>query len=297
MDAGIKMRWEIILRNYLEYLSEKYGDKDIGEKFRYIIENLDNNRFRNRVLIHDNEVVAYSFLVPSRYRDRDIANIGFTDKKFCNEIRSKDLVNWVLLNSSRMYTVLDDVFNDSGEAEKALSGMNFKKIVRKKMCIETGILNDLNVNIKCSSYEEANLPELCDAEFKAFEGTDDSFLLPYYHEDRVKNMIETIHGEDTEIIPSASFVSNVPVIKGAIIAVREKHTGAIFISDLFVDKNNQNTGIGKNLLYRSLSALSSLGYKEACLYISETNPAVGFFKKLGFRDMDRDGYTIYVRRN
>ncbi len=297
MDAGIKMRWEIILRNYLEYLSEKYDDKDIGEKFRYIIENLDNNEFKNRVLLHDNEVVAYSFLVPSRYRDRDVANIGFTDKKFCNEIRSNNLVNWILLNSSRIYTVLDDVFNDSGEAEKALSGMNFKKIVRKKMCIKTGIIGDRNVNIKCSSYEEADLSELCDAEFKALEGTDDSFLLPYYHDDRIKNMIETAHGEDTEIISGASFVSNIPVINGAIIVVREKHTGRIFISDLFVDKNNRNTGIGRNLLYRSLSALSDLGYKEACLYISETNPAAGFCKKLGFKDIDGAGYTVYVRRN
>ncbi len=297
MDSGIKMRWEIILRNYLEYLSEKYEDKDIDEKFRYIIENLDSNEFKNRVLLHDNEVVAYSFLVPSRYRDRDVANIGFMDKKFCNGMRSNNLVNWILLNSNRIYTVLDDVFNDSGETEKALSSMNFKKIVRKKMCIKTGIKTGRDDNINYSSYEKADLSELCDAEFKAFEGTDDSFLLPYYHEDRIKNMVETTHGEDTEIISSASFVSTVPGINGAIIAVMEKRTGRVFISDLFVDKNSRNTGIGRNLLYRSISVLSDLGYKDACLYISETNPAVEFYKKLGFEDIDGAGYTVYERRN
>ncbi len=164
MDSGIKMRWEIILRNYLEYLSEKYEDKDIDEKFRYIIENLDSNEFKNRVLLHDNEVVAYSFLVPSRYRDRDVANIGFMDKKFCNGMRSNNLVNWILLNSNRIYTVLDDVFNDSGETEKALSSMNFKKIVRKKMCIKTGIKTGRDDNINYSSYEKADLSELCDAD-------------------------------------------------------------------------------------------------------------------------------------
>ncbi|MGC8608401.1 MAG: GNAT family N-acetyltransferase [Thermoplasmata archaeon] len=295
MNSDTRMRWDLILKGYMDYLSKRYHEKNMEEKFRNIVENLNNNEFKNRVLIHENEVAAYAFLIPSKYRDRDIANMGFIDKKYCNSLRSENLVSWILLNSDRAYTIIDEVFNDSGDAENVLLNKGFKKIARKKMCLHTENPKFNETEYRYVAIENVDISDLSDAEFRAFSDVDESYFIPVHRDDRINSMRDTLHGDETEIIADASFCFIDAAIKGAIITVREKQSGRAFISDLFVDKNYRNRGIGLGLLQKAVSSLFRDGYRDVCLYVSESNHALKFYQDAGFTEADGEDYTVYVK--
>lgn len=81
--------------------------------------------------------------------------------------------------------------------------------------------------------------------------------------------------------PSMSFIfveNN--VIRGAILCGHDGRRG--YIHHLAVHKDCRKRGVAKKLVKRVLSSLNDLGIKKCHLFVFKNNPAVSFWKNIGW---------------
>jgi ribosomal protein S18 acetylase RimI-like enzyme len=84
-------------------------------------------------------------------------------------------------------------------------------------------------------------------------------------------------------------------LAGFVLCVEQTSQRAL-VADLAVGPEFRRQGLGEALLRRSLRALVALGYREATLWVTDTNePARRLYEKLGFQT-SRTGLVLHWRR-
>jgi ribosomal protein S18 acetylase RimI-like enzyme len=106
-------------------------------------------------------------------------------------------------------------------------------------------------------------------------------------DDAIAEVARTIDGAYGPLVPGASFV----------VADEDRAVGAILvtlwedrplIAHVIVGPSRKRTGLGTELMLAASNALAASGHEELDLFVTEANePAVRFYRKLGFRTVER----------
>ncbi len=306
--SNIKIDWAPILEGQIKYLEETYPDIAIRESFKGIIDLLNSNKIKSRVILSGINVAAYGFVMESQnLDDRIYGSLGFTDPAFANETRLRNLLEWAenIASSMRRYLMINEIFNAESLGEKYLIDRGYTKHRRDAMIIW---LTDQSLKpekfpaeFEVTEIYGTTYQEYAKAEYAAYEGTPDRILFHTSSEmDRFTLAKSIFDGSYGEIIPSASFVvRHHGKLIGSVLATKKKtsaNTKAALIADIFVDSSYRGNGLGTTLMLNSLERLKSLGFDYAELWVTEGNQARHLYESLGFRQQDRKHEIFYYRK-
>ncbi|MCL4348873.1 MAG: GNAT family N-acetyltransferase [Candidatus Thermoplasmatota archaeon] len=297
-----RLNWEVILKKEIDFLSKKYPDLDIKGSYSSVIELLNENKIRYRIIMHKNELVGYAYIMDSTDKsDRLYADIGFTSPKKITEDRLKEIFEWLtgIASKEKKKLMLNPVINGNETSEKYLTDSGFKTIVRKRMVMD---LNDYKYNkldekYDISGIDDINMDLYSDAEYEAFKYTSDKFLFSNKREDRLQTVVNLFKGEYGEIIKEVTvIIKNKGRISGAVVSSRLGFDRA-FIVSIFVKRAYRKTGMGKYLLFTALNRLKALSYHYVFLWVNAENFAKDFYLHYGFKYDDYPDEVIYYLPN
>ena len=70
--------------------------------YRWVIDDLNSNRMRSRVIMSVDKVIGYAFLYPATgFSDRNFASFGFLDPVAANRERSILLLDWAIAECTK----------------------------------------------------------------------------------------------------------------------------------------------------------------------------------------------------
>ncbi|MHB1708847.1 MAG: GNAT family N-acetyltransferase [Thermoplasmataceae archaeon] len=304
-----KLDWNLILKNYIEFVEARYPDYPVRKTFDPIIEKLSNNQLRSRVVIAGTEVAAYAYLLDStEMPDRIYASVGFLNEKYYSAERLKNLVEWISSESGRdrKIPMLNEIFNATGEWEKVLYNAGFRRVRRTRMQIDLHKMEFAKIetpeSIKILPFGALNPESYADFNFHSYLGTEDAILYSSTPEQSLATAKSLFNGEYGKIIQDASFsIYSGDKLSGYVVFTSGEGTkpggGIPLLADITVAGDLRGKGIGKALLMRSLFELQRLGYLKAVLWVSDTNPATQLYKAVGFTDANQpDEIFFYIPR-
>ena len=305
-----KLDWNLILKNYIEYTESKYPDYPVRKSFDPIIEKLSNNQLRSRVVIAGTEVAAYAYLLDStEMPDGIYASAGFLNEKYYSAARLKNLVEWIRSESlrDRKIPMLNEIFNATGDWEKVLYDVGFRRMRRTRMLIDLHKLEfgkiETPESIKILPFGALTPESYSDFNFHSYLGTEDAILYSSTPEQSLATAKSLFNGEYGKIIQDASFsIYSGDKLSGYIIFTSGEGPrsggGIPLLADIAIGGELRGKGIGKALLMRSLFEMQRLGYLKAVLWVSDTNPAKRLYKALGFTDANQpDEIFFYIPKS
>ncbi len=287
-ENNYKINWELILKREIDYLSKKFPDLDVKNNYQNIIDLLNNNKIKYKIMLNKNDFIGYAYIMDSVEKsDRLYADIGFISSKKINEVRLKEFFDWIadIAKKSGKKLMLNPVFNGNDLTEKYLENIGFKKIVRKRMVIDLNEYkyNSIEINYNISGIKDINEDLYADAEYESFKYTPDKILFSNKREDRLKSVHGLFDGEYGEILNEASLIiKNKGRIIAALISAQLGFDRA-FIVSLFVKREYRKKGIGKYLLLSALNRLKALSFHYVFLWVNNENFAKDFYLKNGFK--------------
>jgi GNAT superfamily N-acetyltransferase len=293
-----RLNWDVILKKEIDFLSKKYPDIDIRGSYTSIINLLNENKIKSRIILNKNEFIGYAYVMDSSDKsDRLYADIGFISQKKITEARLKELFDWLIgiAKESRKKLMLNQIFNGNEISDKYLETLGFKTIIRKRMVLD---LNEYSYrktveNYDISGIDGLNMDLYSDAEYEAFKYTSDKYLFSDKREDRIQTVKNLFNGEYGEIIPEVSFIlKNKGRISGAVVSSRLGFDRA-FIVSIFVKRAYRKKGIGKYLLFTALNRFKALSFHYVFLWVNAENFARDFYEHYGFVYDDYPDETIY----
>lgn len=307
---NVKLDWNLILKNYIEYTESKYPDYPVRKSFEPIIQKLSSNQLRSRVVIAGTEVAGYAYLLDStEMPDGIYASAGFLNEKYYSAERLENLVEWIRSESGRERKIpmLNEIFNATGEWEKVLYNAGFRRMKRTRMLIDLHKMEfgeiETPESIKILPFGVLTPESYADFNFHSYLGTEDAILYSYTLEQSLATAKSLFNGEYGKVIPEASFsIYSGDKLSGYIVFTSgegpKSGGGVPLLADIAIGSELRGKGIGKALLMRSLFEMQRLGYLKAILWVSETNPAKQLYKAVGFTDASQpDEIFFYIPRS
>ena len=307
---NVKLDWNLILKNYIEYTESKYPDYPVRKSFEPIIQKLSSNKLRSRVVIAGTEVAGYAYLLDStEMPDGIYASAGFLDEKYYSAERLKNLVEWIRSESGRERKIpmLNEIFNATGEWEKVLYNAGFRRMKRTRMLIDLHKMEfgeiETPESIKILPFGVLTPESYADFNFHSYLGTEDAILYSFTPEQSLATAKSLFNGEYGKVITEASFsIYSGDKLSGYIVFTSgegpKSGGGVPLLADIAIGSELRGKGIGKALLMRSLFEMQRLGYLKAILWVSETNPAKQLYKAVGFTDASQpDEIFFYIPRS
>ncbi len=304
---NVKLDWAPILEGQIKSLESLYPDIPVRKSFEGLIQELNANRLKSRVILSGINVSAYAFVAPSTdYGDRIYGSIGFTDPSFATEERLSNLLAWLedMARLQRKYLMIDKMFNAEGLEEKYLQSHGFTKFRRDRMTLDLG---DYKIQENNQIGAEQSVPitkirpeAYSEAQFQAYTGSVDQILFnsvdPKERLSFVKKMFDGRYGM---ILKDASTVLTADGrIIGASVCTDYKtlkDTRTSLLVDIFVNKEFRGKGYAGKLLKISLNGLKKLGFEECQLWVSAGNPATKLYEKAGFKQSGTSEIFYYKK--
>ena len=307
---NVKLDWNLILKNYMEFVEAKYLGYPARKTFEPIIEKLANNLLRSRVVISGTEVVAYAYLMESGEMPNELyVSAGFLSEKYYSNARLKNLIEWIKSESVRddKIPMLNEIFNATGEWEKVLYGAGFKRVRRTRMQI---VFHDREFSVSefpkfVSAFPFSKISPEAYAEFnyRSYLGTEDAILYSLTPEQSLI-MAHSLFNEDYgKIIQEASFSIFVgDRLSGCIVFTDgngpKSGDGTPLLADISLATEQRGRGMGKIMLTRALYEMQRIGYQKAVLWVSDTNHAKELYKGVGFSDANQpEEVFFYIPHN
>ena len=305
---NIKMDWAPILEGYVRYLEDLYPDIPVRESFLKVIERLNSNEIKSRVILSGVNVAAYAYIMESKEKtDRIYGSIGFVDEKYCTEERINNLLEWVSSEAKKngRYIMMNEIFNSTEVATRALEKAGFKTVIRERMEIDLlafkGEKRDFHNEVEVSGINNLNIREFSRFEYEAYKDSEDFILFPTESADERAEMTTAIFkGQFGEVIPDASIVLRKGSdIVGAVIATDGRMPGredVPILADVFVTREHRHKGYAKNMVTSSLLALKGLGHTKAYLSVNSRSNAKKLYLSLGFQVSEYGKETIFYKK-
>ncbi len=293
---NVKLDWGPILEGQIKHLESLYPDIPIRKSFHPLIESLNANRIKSRVILSGINVSAYAFITPSNeHTDRLYATVGFTDPQFVSAERTGNLMKW-LEDTARIqnrYLMLNEIHNAEEKTDEYLFPRKYSKFVRKRLILDLNEIPQIDTPIE-GKFEsipigKVNFEKYSDSEFSAFSETADQILFNSTNRrERIEFSKGLFAGKLGKVIePASKILSANGNIVAASLATDYRSldgTKTALIANIFVDKKFQGKGIAKHLLVDTLKSLKNQGYEECALWVSTGNPARNLYDKFGFKD-------------
>lgn len=297
---NVKLDWSAILENEISYYEKVLDSSNIREMYSGIITMLDQNNLKSRVIISDNVVVAYAFLIrPNDFSDRMYAHFGFETDIAVNTTRLDTLITWARneARSSGLLLLFNAPFNGGKCFTDYVKEKGIDVIERVEMKGSTkpsGIGSRLPDHLSLISIEMADIEEMDRSLIEAFREEREYILISKNKKDRITKWHELLEGKASgKIITSASpvLVSGGRIVAMAISTFKE---GIPLISDLFVLPEYQGKGIGKYLLDHIRENLKE-AFEEVSLWVDRNSHAFSFYKKNSFSQTGKDEVIYFFR--
>lgn len=304
---NVKFDWAPILEGQIKHLESLYPDIPVRKSFGGLIQELNANRLKSRVILSGINVSAYAFVAPSNdYGDRVYGSIGFTDPSFATEERLSSLIIWLedLARLEKKYLMIDRIFNADDLDESYLTTHGFTKFKRDRLSLDLG---DYRIHEIRNIGAEQTVPVIkvkpevySEAQFKAYEGSVDQILFNSDDSmERLSFVKKMFDGRYGSVLKDASpvFIRDEKVIGASVCTDYKliKGTRASLLVDIFVRKEYRGKGYAGNLLKMSLNGLKKLGFEECQLWVSEGNPARKIYEKAGFRESGTSEIFYYKK--
>ena len=297
---NVKLDWSAILENEISYYEKVLDSSNIREMYSGIIAMLDQNNLKSRVIISNNVVVAYAFLIrPNDFSDRMYAHFGFETDTAASTTRLDTLITWAR-NEAR-YSGLLLLFNAPFNGGTCFTGYVDEKGIESVERVEmtgstrvSGILSKLPDSIKIISIEKADIEQMDRSLIEAFREEREYILISSNKKDRIAKWHDLLDGKASgKVITSASpvLVSGGKIIAMAVSTYEDRIP---LISDLFVLPEYQGMGIGKYLLDHIRENLKET-FAEVSLWVDRNSHAFSFYKKNSFSATGKNE-TIYFFR-
>lgn len=303
---NVKINWAPILEEYIEHLEEKYPNIPVRSSFSLIIDDLNNNRIKSRVILKGAEVAAYAYIIESSEQtDRAFVSIGFIDRKYANDERLRNLIDWAQeeVKKKGKFIMMNEIFNGGEAAEVVLNELDFRKLVRDRMDLSLKDIVTEKVEVPSdllvSGLEGVNVKEYADAEYDAYLGSEDEILFSSTNGLERAKMVESIlAGRYGRVISEASKVlrQNGNIVAAILVTDGRTHnqmTSDPMVVDIFVNNKLRKRGIGRYLLYTAIDAMKQKGYGNLHLWVSTGNNARYLYKKVGFVKSDYPEEIFY----
>lgn len=305
---NIKMDWAPILESYISSLEGLYPDVPVRESFKQVIESLNNNELKSRVILSGVNVAGYAYIIESREKtDRLYGSVGFIEEKYCTEDRLGNLIDWLSAEAkkSNKYIMINEVFNGKDAASKVLRDKGFKRIVREKMELDLNSFMEEKRSypdyVQASGINNLKVKEFSRAEYSAYQDSGDIILFPSESEDERVNMTNSIFkGQYGKVIPEASIILRKDgEIVGAVIATdgnKPGSQGIPIIADIFVSRELRGKGLGKALIINSLLVLKSLSHHRVQLSVNSDSIAKKLYESMGFAESEYAKEIIFYKK-
>lgn len=308
--SNVKIDWAPILEGYIQYLEKKYSDIPVRPSFSSIIDELNNNKVKSRVILKGIEVAAYAYIIESREEsDRMFGSVGFTDSKYCTDDRLNNLMHWILDEARKInkFVMMDEIFNCNEKSGITLKQLGFKKITRNRMDLRIGNFTkekaEISSDLLSSGLRGINVNDYARAQYEAYSDSDDAILFSGVSEAERTRVVESIlAGRYGRVIADASKVLRKDgKIVGAILVTDGRTHGRReddpMIVDIFVSKEYRRKGIGYHLLSAAIDSLKHKGYSNVHLWVSSSNEASVFYGKSGFVKSDYPQEVFYYKKD
>ena len=297
---NVKLDWSVILENEISYYEKVLDSSNVREMYSGIIAMLVQNNLKSRVIISNNVVVAYAFLIrPNDFSDRIYAHFGFNSEMAANTTRLDTLIAWAIndARSSGLLLLFNAPFNGGKCFSDYVKEKGIESIERVEMKGSTevsGIGSKLPDYANLVMIENADIQEMDRSLIEAFKGEREYILISRIKEDRVTKWHELLDGKSFgKVITSASpiLASKGRIIAMAVSTYKEKIP---LISNLFVIPEYQGKGIGKYLLDHIRKNLKD-AFHEVTLWVDRNSGAFSFYKKNHFYETGKEEVIYFFR--
>ncbi len=293
---NVKLDWGTILTPYIRHLEEQMPGENLRERFTPIINDLNANRTKSRVIFSSAKPAAYAFFIFPRFNgDRIYSNIGFTEKENFTEERFRNLVEWLFneAETAKRFLAIDAPFNVPEEEIGILKEKyNLQKVERISLSLSLESFTSDKTLIPggytVQPLSAISLAEYSEIEYNSFRESNEGILFSSSREDRIA-FTEAVFRERLfgEVLAKPSFL----LYKGSEIA------GSIFYTDMaasgarnsallasiFVIGKFRRMGIARSMLGSSLEILRNLGFGTVILYTnSENDASLKLYREFGF---------------
>lgn len=302
---NVKVDWAPVLESQISDYEEKFPDRGIRETFQGIIDDLNANRIKSRLILSGKEPAGYAYyLLPGTMSDRILGNLGFVDKKYSTDGRCENLMKWLLQEgkSQGRMIMLNEVFNGGPSAGKLLDELGFQRMEREMMEISLREVSETPVQVpdgyEISDLSSLNIGEYLEAQSSAYKGSEDELLFSTRDEEKKETAKSIFEGNYGEIIGG---VSRVARFKGKLVGSclvtagkeRAPSEGYPLIIDVFVASEHRGQGIAKALLQDVIIRAKVAGYMNLYLWVNLRSNAKKLYESMGFRDSDFPREIIY----
>lgn len=297
---NVKLDWSAILENEISYYERVLDSSNVREMYSGIIALLNENNLKSRVILSNNSVVAYAFLIrPNDFSDRLYAHFGFESDIDVNTTRLDTLITWARneARSARLLLLFNAPFNGGKSFTDYVTERGIDVIERVEMKCSTklsGITAKIPGHVKVISIERAEIEEMDRSLIEAFREEREYILISKNKNDRITKWHDLLQGKAFgKVITSASpvLVSGERIAAMAISTYKE---GLPLISDLFVLPEYQGKGIGKYLLDHIRENLKET-FSEVALWVDRNSHAFSFYKKNSFSQTGKDEVIYFFR--
>lgn len=293
---NVKLDWTPILEGQIKHLESLYPDIPVRKSFAPVIDALNSNKIKSRVILSGINVSAYAFITPSTdLTDRIYGNVGFTDPSFVSEDRANNLLTW-LEDTARIQNkilMLNEIYNAEEKSDTFLNSRNYTKFVRHRLLIELSTFHGEQFlpisDLREIPLKSVKIDEYSSSEFDAFSGSDDEILFNVKSRNEREEFTRGLFaGKLGKVIEPASKIlaGNKKIVAASLCTDYRSLDGArtALLVDIFVDKAFRGRGLAKKLILFSLGNLRKYGYEECALWVSSGNPAKSMYEKIGFKD-------------
>ena len=297
---NVKIEWQLVLEPEIQHNEKQHPDLPVREMYHWVIDELNINKIRSRVIMSLDRVIGYAFLYPATgFSDRNFASFGFIDPVTANRERSFILLDWAIAECRKdgRKLLFNEPFNAGSTFHACMDDRGIRMLHRVEMSIDPKFFvnqkkelpNDYSIALSKSMDSAA----LAEALYLAFKNEDESVLISEDPTERKRVQADVLSGKlFGPLIAEASIaVTHDGRIVAGITVVTNQKTP--LISDFFVIQDERDKGIGSCLMQIAMKALSK--YTEIKLWTNQRSIAHDFYTRRGFRDTGRSEIIYYFR--
>lgn len=292
---NMKINWAPVLESQIAYLEEKFPDRHIREMFQGVIEDLNENKVKSRLIVSGEKPAGYAYYrIPENMSDRILGNVGFVDVEAANSERAENLLGWLIAEAKSMgrFVMINEIFNGNRETAVVLEKIGFSCIEREMMHMPLGNVPGETPSVdhgySLESLDRLNIQEYSGKEKEAYVGSSDEVLFPTSAAEQEEFTRGIFEGSYGKVLPGVSRIAQKEgsLIGGCIVTIGpngEVSQGYPLILDIFVSREHRGKGIAKSLIIEAARRASAAGYGNLYLWVNMKNEARKLYESIGFR--------------
>lgn len=304
---NVKVNWAPILESQIIHLEEKLPGSSVRATFQKVIEDLDENRIKSRLILAGKKPAGYAYYIMAEgMSDRVLGNVGFVEPEYATKDRADNLLKWLISEGDSMGRVvmINDIFNGNTDTADALRDNGFEKLERMRMeiLLRDYVHREVSVDgYSVTGIEGVNVDDYADAEAEAYSGTPDYIMFPSDREDEREFIRGLFSGSQGKVMPQVSRIARKgDKIVGAGLVVDSGEgspaTGYPLLIDMFVSRDHRRKGVARMLLSTVLLRSNAANMDRLYLWVNSSNPARKLYESLGFRESSFPHEIIYYRK-